>query len=104
MTNLPLIEAIKNRRTHYRLSKEKVVSSKRVKEIIEEIILHTPSAFNAQSTRIVLLLDKQHDKLWNEIILDMNYVENIEKEIKLKTKVIYSFKEAIEDVKKAHEG
>ncbi len=78
MTNLPLIEAIKNRRTHYRLSKEKIVSSKRVKEIIEEIILHTPSAFNAQSTRMVLLLDKQHDKLWNEIVLDALHKETNE--------------------------
>ena len=46
------------------------------------------------------------NKVEIDVFLELcrNEIENIEKEIKLKTKVIYSFKEAIEDVKKAHEG
>lgn len=58
-------EAIKGRRTFYGISKEKVVSDDRIKEIIEHAVKHTPSAFNSQSARIVLLLGDKHDKLWN---------------------------------------
>ena len=57
--------AIEDRRTFYNISKEAPVSDERIKEIIEHAIKHTPSAFNSQSARVVLLLEKHHDKLWN---------------------------------------
>ncbi|WP_294404965.1 hypothetical protein [uncultured Clostridium sp.] len=45
------------------------------------------------------------NKVEKDIFLEQckNEIENIEKEIELKMKVIDSFKEAIDDVKKAHE-
>lgn len=58
-------DAVADRRSFYGISKETVVSDERIKEVIEHAVKHTPSAFNSQSTRVILLLDKQHDKLWN---------------------------------------
>ncbi|OSB19280.1 nitroreductase [Clostridium sporogenes] len=58
-------EAIEKRRTFYGISKEAVASDDRIKEVIEHAVKHTPSAFNSQSTRIVLLLGDKHDKLWS---------------------------------------
>lgn len=58
-------EAIEKRRTFYGISKEAVVSDDRIKEVIEHAVKHTPSAFNSQSARIVLLLGDKHDKLWS---------------------------------------
>lgn len=58
-------EAIEKRRTFYGISKEAVASDDRIKEVIEHAVKHTPSAFNSQSTRIVLLLGNKHDKLWS---------------------------------------
>jgi len=58
-------EAIEKRRTFYGISKEAVVSDDRIKEIIEHTVKHTPSAFNSQSARIILLLGDKHDKLWD---------------------------------------
>ena len=58
-------EAIEGRRTYYEISKEKVVSDDKIKEIIEHAVKYTPSAFNSQTARVVLLLDKQHTKLWD---------------------------------------
>ncbi|EPY2274016.1 nitroreductase family protein [Clostridium sporogenes] len=58
-------EAIEKRRTFYGISKETVVSDDRIKEVIEHAVKHTPSAFNSQSARIVLLLGDKHDKLWS---------------------------------------
>ncbi len=57
--------AIADRRTFYGISKETVVSDDRIKEIIEHAVKYTPSAFNSQSTRVVLLLGNEHDKLWD---------------------------------------
>lgn len=57
--------AVENRRTYYGISKEPVVSDERLKEILEHAITYTPSAFNSQSARVVMLLGKEHDKLWD---------------------------------------
>jgi predicted oxidoreductase (fatty acid repression mutant protein) len=58
-------KAAADRRSFYGINKEKVISDERIKEVIEHAVKHTPSAFNSQSTRVILLLDKQHDKLWD---------------------------------------
>jgi predicted oxidoreductase (fatty acid repression mutant protein) len=57
--------AVADRRSYYGISKEKVVSDDRINEIIEHAVKHTPSSFNSQSARIVLLLGDHHDKLWD---------------------------------------
>ncbi|WP_017416402.1 nitroreductase family protein [Clostridium tunisiense] len=59
--------AVADRRTFYGISKETVVSKERIEEIINHSVKHAPSAFNSQSTRVVLLLEEHHDKLWDMI-------------------------------------
>lgn len=59
------LTAIRERRSLYAISKESPIPDQRIKEIIEEALKHTPSAFNSQSTRLVLLLGEQHNKLWD---------------------------------------
>ena len=57
--------AVADRRTIYGISKEKVTTDEVIKEVIEQAVKNTPSAFNSQGARVVLLLEKQHDKLWD---------------------------------------
>lgn len=57
--------AVAGRRSYYGISKEPVVSDERIKEIIEHAVKHTPSSFNSQSARVILLLGDYHDKLWD---------------------------------------
>lgn len=59
------LTAVADRRTYYGISNEAVISDERLKEVIDHAVKHTPSAFNSQSTRIVLLLQKEHEKFWN---------------------------------------
>ncbi|BFH68515.1 nitroreductase [Paenibacillus dendritiformis] len=59
------LEAIKKRRSIYAISKESVLSDEQLERLIGEAVLHTPSAFNSQSARVVVLLKEQHDKLWD---------------------------------------
>ncbi|MBW7477561.1 nitroreductase family protein [Paenibacillus oenotherae] len=58
-------ESVKKRRTIYGISKDSVISDEQLEKLVGEAVLHTPSAFNSQSARVVLLLKDKHDKLWD---------------------------------------
>jgi predicted oxidoreductase (fatty acid repression mutant protein) len=58
------MEAFKERRTYYQLNKESPISDKQITEITEKALLHVPSSFNSQSTRLVVLLNKEHEQFW----------------------------------------
>ncbi|TDL91838.1 nitroreductase family protein [Vibrio vulnificus] len=57
--------AIKERRSYYGINKEVGVSDEKIKEIVEFAVKHTPSAFNSQTSRLVVLTGSAHDKLWD---------------------------------------
>lgn len=58
-------EAVAGRRTYYGIGKEVSLTRDKIKEVLDHAVKYTPSAFNSQSARVALLLDKQHDKLWD---------------------------------------
>lgn len=57
-------EAIKSRRSYYALADKSPVSDEEIEKIIDWAVMYVPSAFNSQSTRVVLLLGQNHKKLW----------------------------------------
>lgn len=57
-------QAVENRRTYYGINKNSPISSEEIKGIVEHAVKYTPSPFNSQSARVVLLLGDQHDRLW----------------------------------------
>ncbi|WP_198512559.1 nitroreductase family protein [Bacillus sp. mrc49] len=57
--------AIEDRRSFYSLSKEKVVPHNRIKEVIDHAVQYSPSAFNSQSARLVVLTGQNHDLVWD---------------------------------------
>lgn len=59
------LTAVADRRSLYAISKEPVISDDKLKQIIEHALTYTPSAFNSQSARLVLLLGEKHDRLWD---------------------------------------
>jgi predicted oxidoreductase (fatty acid repression mutant protein) len=61
-------DAIKERRTYYQLNKESPISDKQITDIAEKAVLHVPSSFNSQSTRIVVLLNKDHETFWDYVL------------------------------------
>ncbi|WP_019005489.1 nitroreductase family protein [Cohnella laeviribosi] len=63
-TATDFLAAVKKRRSYYAISKESVIPDGKIEQIISDAVKYTPSAFNSQSTRIVLLLGAHHDKLW----------------------------------------
>lgn len=59
------IASIKKRRTQYSLGKNVPLSKAEIEETIKEAVKHAPSAFNSQSSRVVILFGAESDKLWN---------------------------------------
>lgn len=58
-------EAMQHRRTYYAIGGDSPVLDEEIVHAIREAVKNVPSAFNSQSTRIVLLLGQEHKKLWN---------------------------------------
>ena len=63
-----ILTAIKDRRTYYNIEKKSPVSDDELVQTLQEIVKNTPSAFNMQSGKIVVLLGEQHDKLWSIVM------------------------------------
>ena len=59
------IEMIKNRRTIYNLGDALPVSEEHVTKLVKEAVKHSPSSFNSQTSRVVILFGAEHKKLWN---------------------------------------
>ena len=60
-----MLKIIKQRRSEYNLDKKIKSTVSEIKEVVSYAIKHTPSAFNVQSSRVILLLNKHHDKFWS---------------------------------------
>lgn len=67
-------DAVKRRRTRYALSKDSVISEERIREIVSEAVKHSPSAFNSQSARVVVLFGEQHDRLWDIVKAELKKI------------------------------
>ncbi len=63
MTN-PFIAAIKARRTQYALGKTLPLSQQDTAALIQEAVRHSPSSFNSQSSRAVILFGAQSEAFW----------------------------------------
>jgi predicted oxidoreductase (fatty acid repression mutant protein) len=60
-----LLELVKARRTYYDLKGESPVSDDVIERIVQDSVLHVPSSFNTQTSRVVLLLKEEHQKVWD---------------------------------------
>ncbi|KAL6711511.1 putative nitroreductase [Coniothyrium glycines] len=61
-------DAFKDRRTIYQLNNKAPISDKEIQDIAEQALLHVPSSFNSQSTRLVVLLNKDHEQFWDFVL------------------------------------
>ncbi len=58
-------EAVNGRRSFYAIGKEPVLSNEEIIKLVENAVKQAPSAFNSQGSRAVVLLGKEHDRLWD---------------------------------------
>ncbi|GLA39003.1 hypothetical protein AnigIFM63309_006329 [Aspergillus niger] len=65
-----LVELAKGRHSIYKLGRNSPVPDSKIEELVNQAILNVPSAFNTQSTRLIVLLHKEHERLW-DITMDL---------------------------------
>lgn len=65
---MSFLEELKNRRSIYALGRNTEVSDEKIVEIIKEAVRQSPSAFNSQTSRVVILLNDEVTKFWDELV------------------------------------
>lgn len=65
VSSAEFLAPVHTRRSIYPLSNSSPISDERIIEIVRDAILHVPSSFNSQSTRAIVLLKAEHEKLWD---------------------------------------
>lgn len=58
-------DAVLHRRSYYSISNVSPVADEMIEDIIKFTVLNAPSAFNSQTSRLVLLLGENHRRLWS---------------------------------------
>ncbi|KAM0751811.1 putative nitroreductase [Meredithblackwellia eburnea MCA 4105] len=58
------LKALEERRSIYQLNKTSPISDDKIVELVQEVVKHSPSSFNSQSSRAVVLIGAEHDKFW----------------------------------------
>lgn len=64
------LDVMKTRRSQYMLNKDVRLTKQEIVELVQEANLHSPTAFNMQSARTIVLFHEQHEHLW-DITLDI---------------------------------
>lgn len=68
------LAALKNRRTQYALGKTLPLSQAEVTTLIQDAIRLSPSSFNSQSSRAVILFGKESEKFWDIVKAELRRI------------------------------
>ena len=61
------VNLVKKRRSIYALGKNSKYSKQQIEDRIREVVQQVPTAFNSQTTRVVVLFDEANIKFWDHI-------------------------------------
>ncbi|KAK0540859.1 type II nitroreductase [Tilletia horrida] len=65
------LQEIQLRRSHYQLAKTPaLLSDDELHTLVQTVLKHSPSSFNSQTSRAVLLLGPDHTHFWSQLVAD----------------------------------
>lgn len=73
---LNTVENMKKRKSFYNLDKNINISKTEITDFVKDVFYYSPTPFNAQNSKGVVLLGKEHDYLWGSIVM-----ENLRKKV-----------------------
>lgn len=62
------LEAVQKRRSIYAIGKNSPISDDEIIDIIKNALLHSPTAYNSQANRAVLLMGEDHNDFWDIVM------------------------------------
>src|SRR3546814_12889292 len=72
--NNAFLDALKQRRTQYSLGRNLSAPKEELLSLIQEEVKHSPSSFNSQSSRALVMFGAESDKLWRIAVDDVRKV------------------------------
>lgn len=72
------IDIISKRRSIYDLNKNILISESELNDLIISATKYTPSAFNSQTSRLIVLTKEKHEELWDLILEEIKKVASKE--------------------------
>ena len=85
------LDAVAARRTCYDLDGDIPIPESHIEQMIDRLLLTVPSAFNGQSTRIMLLLGAHHNALWKIVKESLRPLLDADQFLKTERKIDISF-------------
>lgn len=82
---------MENRRTYYHIGSEMDIEERQIIDMLDRVLLSVPSAFNGQSTRIVLLMGRHHYRLWEIVKHTLAEIVPPEAMVRTREKIDKSF-------------
>lgn len=64
---MSILKSLENRRSYYQIGDNLTVDKKDIENIIKKATQLAPDAFDMKSARVVVVFDKEHKDLWEEI-------------------------------------
>lgn len=64
---MKFLDYVEKRRSYYSLDNQVKITKNELEELIAKALRVTPSPFNMQATKLVLLLDDEHRNFWNKV-------------------------------------
>jgi predicted oxidoreductase (fatty acid repression mutant protein) len=61
------LEAVEKRRSYRVITNQSTIKKEEVIEIAKKALEHTPTAFNSQSPRLVMLFEQEHIRFWKVV-------------------------------------
>ncbi|KGQ71495.1 nitroreductase [Chelonobacter oris] len=80
------------RRSIYNLGKNVALPKTELTALIKQTVRETPSSFNSQSSRVVILFGAEHEKLWNIVLETLRKIVAAEAFSATEAKINNSFK------------
>ncbi|KAJ7626868.1 nitroreductase, partial [Roridomyces roridus] len=77
------LAALATRRTNYAISNKCSVPDEKLESIVKQAVMHSPTPFNIQSSRAVLVTGAAHTKLWD--LISRSSVKGKDDEAKART-------------------
>lgn len=85
------LQAMENRRTYYHIGSDMGIEERQIIDMLDRVLLSVPSAFNGQSTRIVLLMGRHHYRLWEIVKHTLEEIVPPEAMVRTREKIDKSF-------------
>ncbi len=73
------LEAIQQRRTRYDLTNKSTLPKEEIEKLVQTAVKHAPSAFNSQSTRVLILCGSKHEQFWQLVRHELQQIVPPEK-------------------------